>query len=98
VGVTRTLFKQSFGHAPARLELLGSHAEWNDGLLMAVAIDRHLCLASRRARTAASSWFPQRIRSAKHSGSPTWPPTTDAPWTGVAKALLRNFRSAQNLA
>ena len=50
---TRTAFKHAFGHAPthlikapARLELLGSHAEWNDGLALAVAMDRHLCLAS----------------------------------------------------
>lgn len=100
VGATRTLFKQTFGHAPthlvkapARLELLGSHAEWNDGLALAVAIDRHLCLASA-PRTdgrieAVTSAYPQRelFWLSQFTDNP------DVPWTGLPKAALRELRA-----
>lgn len=99
VGATRTLFKQTFGHAPthlvkapARLELLGSHAEWNDGLALAVAIDRHLCLASA-PRTdgrieAVTSAYPQRelFWLSQFTDNP------DVPWTGLLKTALRALR------
>lgn len=99
VGATRTLFKQAFGHAPthlvqapARLELLGSHAEWNDGLALAVAVDRHLCLASA-PRTdgrieAVTSAYPQR----EGFWLSEFAPNPDAPWTVLLKAMLRSLR------
>ncbi|MFA6543790.1 MAG: galactokinase family protein [Limisphaerales bacterium] len=99
VGATRTLFKQAFGHAPthlvqapARLELLGSHAEWNDGLALAVAVDRHLCLASA-PRTdgrieAVTSAYPQR----EVFWLSEFAPNPDAPWTVLLKAMLRRLR------
>lgn len=100
VGATRTLFKQTFGHAPthlvrapARLELLGHHAEWNDGLALAVAIDRHLCLAST-PRTdgrieVVTSAYPQRelFWLSQFTDNP------DVPWTGLLKAALRELRA-----
>jgi galactokinase len=46
------LFQKSFQHAPAhvvhapgRLELLGNHTDYNAGLVMAVAVDRHIQFA-----------------------------------------------------
>ena len=96
---TRTLFKQTFGHAPthlvkapARLELLGHHAEWNDGLALSVAIDRHLCLASAPRTDGrielVSSAYPQR--------EVFWlseiTPNPDTPWTALVKAMLRSLR------
>ncbi len=98
-GATRTLFKQTFGHAPthlvrapARLELLGHHAEWNNGLALAVAIDRHLCLASA-PRTdgrieVVTSAYPQR----EGFWLSDFAPNPDVPWTGLIKAVLRRLR------
>lgn len=96
---TRTLFKQTFGHAPthlvrapARLELLGHHAEWNDGLAVAVAIDRHLCLASA-PRTDGRI---ELVSSAYPQGEVFWlsefASNPDAPWTVLVKAVLRALR------
>src|SRR5688572_28149022 len=43
------VFKHHFGYtpphtvkAPGRLELLGNHADYNDGLVMSVAVDRYI--------------------------------------------------------
>lgn len=98
-GATRTLFKQTFGHAPthlvkvpARLELLGHHAEWNDGLALAVAIDRHLCLACAPRTDGrielVSSAYPQRevFWLSEFTANP------DVPWTVLVKAVLRRMR------
>ncbi|NOS71162.1 MAG: hypothetical protein HOP33_14680 [Verrucomicrobia bacterium] len=64
------LFKQHFGHAPThtvkapgRLEVLGNHADYNDGLVMSAAVDRHVFIcASPRADgkiELVSSAFPE---------------------------------------
>lgn len=100
LGVTRTLFKQTFGHAathfvraPARLELLGSHAEWNSGLALSVAIDRHLCLASAPRTDGkielVSAAYPERETIWLSEFSPG----VAAPWTTMVKAVLHQLRA-----
>ena len=49
----QTLFKKHFGHtpvhvvqAPGRLEVLGNHTDYNDGLVMSVAVDKYVFVAS----------------------------------------------------
>ena len=48
-----TLFQKSFGAAPAhvvrapgRLELLGNHTDYNEGLVLAIAVDKYVYLAA----------------------------------------------------
>jgi galactokinase len=48
----QTLFKQHFGYtpphivkAPGRLEVLGNHTDYNDGLVMSVAVDKYIFIA-----------------------------------------------------
>ncbi len=48
-----SLFKQRFGHtpthqvqAPGRLEVLGNHTDYNHGLVMSVAVDKYIFIAS----------------------------------------------------
>lgn len=48
-----TLFKRHFGctpphvvKAPGRLEVLGNHTDYNEGLVMSVAVDRYIYIAS----------------------------------------------------
>lgn len=100
LGPSRALFKESFGHAPTHLvqapasvELLGSHAEWNDGLALSLAIDRKLCLAAAPRNDGRiellSSAFPEREE--------TWLTELElnpaAPWTTPLKAALRLLRA-----
>ena len=49
----QTLFKKHFNQTPAhvvqapgRLELLGNHTDYNDGLVMSLAVDRYILMAS----------------------------------------------------
>ncbi|MBU6402856.1 MAG: galactokinase, partial [Verrucomicrobia bacterium] len=49
----KTVFKRHFGftppyqvRAPGRLELLGNHTDYNQGLVMSLAIDRYLVMAA----------------------------------------------------
>src|SRR3954467_7443041 len=49
----QTVFKKHFGQAPAhivsapgRLELLGNHTDYNDGLVMSLAVDKYIIVAS----------------------------------------------------
>ena len=49
----QTLFKKHFNHtptyvvaAPGRLEVLGNHTDYNQGLVLAVAVDKHISIAS----------------------------------------------------
>src|SRR5437773_9814953 len=47
------LFKKQFGYTPAhvvgapgRLEVLGNHTDYNEGLVMSVAVDRYIFIAA----------------------------------------------------
>lgn len=92
-------FRKSFGftpphavRAPGRLEVLGNHTDYNDGLVMAVAIDRcvELAIAPRTDGRVelVSSAFPQRETFA----------VTDlqknpaVPWADYVKGVLFHLR------
>ncbi len=66
----QALFKKHFHHtaaqtvcAPGRLELLGNHTDYNDGLVMALAVDRYIVIAAEPRHDGkielVSSLFPQ---------------------------------------
>ena len=66
----QNLFKKHFHHtaaqtvrAPGRLELLGNHTDYNDGLVMALAVDRYITIAAEPRNDGKieliSSLFPQ---------------------------------------
>ena len=65
------LFKKNFNQtpthvvcAPGRLELLGNHTDYNDGLVMALAVDKYIMIAASPRTDGkielASSAFPER--------------------------------------
>ena len=67
----QSLFKRYFGHtpphvsrAPGRLELLGNHTDYNDGLVMSLAVDRYIWFAASPRTDGkvelVSSAFPER--------------------------------------
>jgi galactokinase len=95
----RDLFKRHFGRtpvriarAPGRLELLGNHTDYNDGLVMGVAVDRYITIASEPRHDGrielVSSAFPEReifpVNELK--------PNPAAPWTGYVKGVLAQLR------
>ncbi len=93
------LFQTHFGsaplrsaRAPGRLEVLGNHTDYNDGLVLSIAIDRYLeIVASPRADglvELVSAAFPQ---------GETFPtdqlvPNPAAPWASYLKGVLDQLR------
>src|ERR1043165_1032779 len=89
------LFKPHFSHppthvvhAPGRLELLGNHTDYNEGLVMAVAVDRYIYIASAprsddKVRLVASSFVEaEEFSIAKLEKNPS------APWADYVKGVL----------
>ena len=82
-----SLFKKTFGHtpthqvqAPGRLEVLGNHTDYNNGLVMSVAVDKYIFITSA-PRTGGqielvSSAFPEperfSISDIKQNPAATW--------------------------
>lgn len=94
-----TLFKKHFGHkpphlvqAPGRLELLGNHTDYNQGLVMAIAVDKrvHIAGASRKdgkVKLVAAA-FPQ-VEEFFVSDLKKNP---DAPWADYVKGVIEQLR------
>src|SRR5262249_6286946 len=92
-------FKRQFGHtpphivhAPGRLELLGNHTDYNEGLVLSIAIDRYVCMAAAARKDSqihlASSVFPEKdiFGSNELKQNPT------APWANYVKGVLDQLR------
>lgn len=94
-----TLFKRHFGHAPphvirapGRLELLGNHTDYNQGLVLSLAIDRYIYMASAPRTDGrieiASTAFSEREKfsTSNLNSNPT------APWADYIKGVLDQLR------
>lgn len=95
----QTLFKKHFGspaihsvRAPGRLELLGNHTDYNDGLVLSLAVDKYVHIASAPRKDGkielVSSAFPQPevfwVDQIKKNSS--------APWADYIKGVLEQLR------
>jgi galactokinase len=93
------LFRKKFGftptysvRAPGRLELIGNHTDYNQGLVMSVAVDRHIDVASSRREDGkielVSSSFPdgEVFSVAEIVKNPA------APWANYVKGVLIELR------
>jgi len=95
----KAFFKRHFGYAPAhvawapgRLELLGNHTDYNEGLVLSVAVDKYMSIAASPRTDGkvelVSSAFPQRetfwISELKHNPA--------APWADYVKGVLVQLR------
>jgi galactokinase len=94
------LFRKHFGHppahtvqAPGRLELIGNHTDYNDGLVMALAVDRYIFIASAPRSDGkvelVSSAFPGQKEVFPAHASPKNPA---APWANYVKGVLEQLR------
>jgi galactokinase len=95
----QSLFKRHFGYtpthvsrAPGRLELLGNHTDYNDGLVMSLAVDKYILFASSPRKDGkielVSSAFPERdifpVNEIKHNPA--------AHWADYVKGVLLQLR------
>jgi len=95
----QAVFKKHFGYTPAhavkapgRLELLGNHTDYNEGLVMALAVDKYIHIASAPRTDGkielVSSAFPGRelfwLSDIKQNPA--------APWADYVKGVLDQLR------
>ena len=81
--------------APGRLELLGNHTDYNEGLVMAIAVDRYIQIASS-PRTdgkidVVSDSFPGRESFSVNEFSKN----AAAPWADYVKGVLAELQRRQ---
>src|SRR5580765_6537263 len=95
----QTLFKRHFNHppthivrAPGRLELLGNHTDYNEGLVMSLAVDRYIHIASSPRTDGkielVSAAFPGRETFWANDLSKN----EKAPWANYIKGVLDQLR------
>jgi galactokinase len=99
MGDVQTVFKRHFGYtptrvvrAPGRLELLGNHTDYNEGLVMSLAVNKYIYIASSPRSDGkielVSGSFPERelfwISELKKN------PAT--PWADYVKGVLEQLR------
>jgi len=95
----KELFREKFGRSPAhivqapgRVELLGNHTDYNEGLVMSIAVDRYLFMASAARNDGkielVSSAFPERaiFYADKIEKNPA------TPWANHVKGVLLQLR------
>ena len=96
------VFKQHFGHipahvvqAPGRLELIGNHTDYNQGLVLALAVDKYIWIAASPRTDGrielVSSAFPEK--DSFSAGNLVKNPA--APWTNYVKGVLEQLRRHQ---
>lgn len=93
------LFKRSFNfpathvvRAPGRLELLGNHTDYNQGLVMSLAVDKYIHIASSPRSDGkielVSGSFPQR----ETFWASDLKKNPQAPWANYVKGVLEQLR------
>ncbi len=93
------LFKKHFGHtpthvvaAPGRLEVLGNHTDYNHGLVMSVAVDKYIFIASsprpdgRVALVSSAFSEPEKFSVSDLQSNPA------ARWADYVKGVLAQLR------
>ena len=94
-----SFFKKQFGanpvhvvHAPGRLELIGNHTDYNAGLVMGIAVDKYISMASSPRTDGkielASSAYPEKERFAFDDLRKN----EAAPWANYIKGVLEQLR------
>ena len=91
----RTVFKNAFGlspshvvHAPGRLELLGNHTDYNEGLVMALAIDKTISMASSPRQDGRIELVSSAFSERDSFSIDTLEKNPAAPWANYVKGVL----------
>jgi galactokinase len=98
-----TFFKRQYGYtpthlaqAPGRLELLGNHTDYNLGLVLGLAIDRYVWMASSPRTDGKVTLVSSAFGGAKEQFSLTaFEKNSRAPWTDYVKGVLLQLRRHQ---
>jgi galactokinase len=94
-----TLFKKHFNHkpphvvhAPGRLELLGNHTDYNEGLVMAIAVDKHVHMAAAPRNDGKVKLVAAAFPNAEEFFVSDLKKNSDAPWADYVKGVIEQLR------
>jgi galactokinase len=92
-------FKKHFGYtpphvvrAPGRLELLGNHTDYNEGLVMSLAVDRHTFIACAPRTDGKIELVSSAFPSAEKFWLTELKPNPSARWADYVKGVLAQLR------
>ena len=94
----QNLFKKHFHHtaaqtvrAPGRLELLGNHTDYNDGLVMALAVDRYITIAAEPRADGKIELISSLVPQSEIFPVNEFKKNPAAPWADYAKGTLEQL-------
>lgn len=77
--------------APGRLELLGNHTDYNEGLVMSIAVNRYVHIAALPRRDGRIKLVSSAFPGAEEFPIDRIEKNPDAPWTSYPKGVLRHL-------
>ena len=93
------LFKRHFGHtpphvvqAPGRLELLGNHTDYNQGLVLSLAIDKYVWIAVAARNDGRVELVSSAFREKESFTITNIEKNPVAPWADYVKGVLAQLR------
>jgi len=94
-----TLFKKHFGHkpphlvrAPGRLELLGNHTDYNEGLVMAIAVDKYVHMAAASRNDGKIKLVAAAFPDAEEFSVSDLKKIPNTPWSDYVKGVIEQLR------
>ena len=94
-------FVQRFGHAPThwvqapgRVDLMGSHTDYNEGFVMTMAIDRNTWLAARPRHDRTVAIHSLNLDGESHINLDVIDRDAATPWSNYVRGVLKVFQDA----
>src|SRR5262245_59276734 len=95
----QTIFKRHFSYtpvhvvrAPGRLELLGNHTDYNEGLVMSVAINKYIQIASAPRSDGKVELVTDAFAERELFWISDFKKNPAAPWADYVKGVLEQLR------
>jgi galactokinase len=96
---TEELFKKHFGarptymtRAPGRLEMLGNHTDYNDGVVMAVAVDKYINIAASPRTDGKIELISSAFKKPEVFTGNKLEKNPEASWANYVKGVLDQLR------
>lgn len=92
--VYKKAFNQAPAHvvsAPGRLELLGNHTDYNDGLVMSLAVDRYIIMASSPRTDGKVELVSSAFPGSEKFSVNELKKNSSAPWANYIKGVLQQL-------
>lgn len=83
----------AFGHAPGRVEVIGNHTDYNDGFILAAAIDRGIAVAGRAVAGGVARIYSRTFNSGASFAIAAPEKSAEAPWANYVMGVVWQLRN-----